>query len=153
MKPVQIIAIVVLIGSLLALFLLSRPAEVTDELNRLRFSNGIEIAIEVADDVSKQTKGLSGREELAQGTGMLFVYSKPAVRSMWMPDMNFPIDVIWLNQGKIIGIDAEVPVLEDGAVARRTSPGKIDAFLEVNSGFCEQNMIQVGDQVDIISLK
>jgi hypothetical protein len=43
-------------------------------------------------------KGLSGREMLPRGTGLLFVYRDLAVQSMWMPDMNFPLDIVWLDE-------------------------------------------------------
>jgi uncharacterized membrane protein (UPF0127 family) len=29
--------------------------------------------------------------------GMLFIFSKVAVHSMWMPDMHFPLDIVWLD--------------------------------------------------------
>lgn len=43
-------------------------------------------------------KGLSGRKRLPKGTGMLFIFPELTVHSMWMPDMNFPLDVIWLDE-------------------------------------------------------
>jgi uncharacterized membrane protein (UPF0127 family) len=43
-------------------------------------------------------KGLSGRKELADGTGMLFIFNRLGKHTMWMPNMNFPLDVIWLDE-------------------------------------------------------
>jgi len=43
-------------------------------------------------------QGLSGRKSLASGTGMLFIFPDIRQRSMWMPDMNFPLDVVWLDE-------------------------------------------------------
>lgn len=41
--------------------------------------------------------GLSFRDPLPDGYGMLFVFPELKVRSMWMPDMKFPLDVVWLD--------------------------------------------------------
>jgi uncharacterized membrane protein (UPF0127 family) len=43
-------------------------------------------------------RGLSGRQELAEGTGMLFLFPELMLHSMWMPEMKFPLDVIWLDE-------------------------------------------------------
>jgi uncharacterized membrane protein (UPF0127 family) len=43
-------------------------------------------------------KGLSGRKRLQDGTGMLFIFPELKEHTMWMPDMNFPLDVIWLDE-------------------------------------------------------
>lgn len=44
------------------------------------------------------TRGLSGRKSLASGTGMLFIFPDIRQRTMWMPEMNFPLDVVWLDE-------------------------------------------------------
>ena len=44
-----------------------------------------------------RTRGLSGREALPPGHGMLFLFDEPAVQGMWMPDMRFPLDIVWLD--------------------------------------------------------
>jgi uncharacterized membrane protein (UPF0127 family) len=43
-------------------------------------------------------RGLSGRPSLASGTGMFFVFQNLSIQTMWMPDMNFPLDVVWLDE-------------------------------------------------------
>jgi hypothetical protein len=43
-------------------------------------------------------RGLSGRPSLASGTGMFFVFSSLAIQAMWMPDMKFPLDIVWLDE-------------------------------------------------------
>lgn len=45
-------------------------------------------------------KGLSGRSSLQRDQGMLFVFEKPGKYCFWMKDMNFPIDIIWINESK-----------------------------------------------------
>lgn len=57
------------------------------------------------DEVSNavdRAQGLSGRDGLAPKTGMLFNFEKPAEQCIWMKDMKFNIDIIWLNENKQI---------------------------------------------------
>jgi len=46
-----------------------------------------DIKVELALSKEAQTRGLSGRDGLADGEGMLFVYSRPGKYSFWMKDM------------------------------------------------------------------
>lgn len=43
-------------------------------------------------------QGLSRRPSLEKGTGMLFIFDTLDRHTMWMPDMNFPLDVVWLDE-------------------------------------------------------
>lgn len=59
--------------------------------------NGVDINVELATTEAEQLQGLSGRTSLATSTGMLFVFANPANWGIWMKDMNFPIDVLWIT--------------------------------------------------------
>jgi len=54
--------------------------------------------VECAVSPEALKKGLSGRKGLTEGTGMLFLFPELKEHTMWMPDMNFPLDVIWLDE-------------------------------------------------------
>lgn len=56
--------------------------------------------LEIADTPEKRVLGLSGRESLGKLEGMLFVFDKPGFHGIWMKDMNFDIDILWLDQDK-----------------------------------------------------
>lgn len=43
-------------------------------------------------------RGLSGKPELRTGTGLLFIFDTLSYQSMWMPDMKFPLDIVWLDE-------------------------------------------------------
>jgi len=55
------------------------------------------IKVELATTTAEQIQGLSGRTSLAANTGMLFIFDHPAFWGIWMKDMNFPIDVLWIT--------------------------------------------------------
>ncbi len=53
--------------------------------------------LEYATTPQARATGLSGRKEMAADHGMLFVYDKPEKTCMWMKDMGFALDIIWLD--------------------------------------------------------
>jgi uncharacterized membrane protein (UPF0127 family) len=116
--------------------------------------SGIKIRVDIANTPTLQTKGLSGRESLAEDQGMLFVFSSEAKQFFWMKDMLFPIDIIWINKEKeIVYIDENTPVPEantpDYKLPLYSSPKPVSYVLEVNADFCQKNNIKVGDNVEI----
>lgn len=114
----------------------------------------INIPIELADDPEERILGLSGRESLEAESGLLFVFEDQNVRpKFWMKDMNFAIDIIWIDDNIIVQIDSAVEPEEDGTPDSQLKlyiPNQeIDYVLEVNSGFSENNEIEIGNTVDL----
>jgi uncharacterized membrane protein (UPF0127 family) len=112
-----------------------------------------ELIVEVADTQAKQMKGLSDREDLDEYEGMLFVYETTEIRSMWMQDMLFSIDVIWLNQGKIVQIDPDLGRVNNGIVVQKESESAVDMFLELEAGQAEELKLKLGDKLDIVFIQ
>jgi uncharacterized membrane protein (UPF0127 family) len=106
-------------------------------------------AVEMATTTAEQTRGLSGRANLNEGTGMFFIFT-PGVQHFWMPNMNFPIDMIWIAGDRIAGF-AEDAQPEPGVPLWKlkiyTSPDGVDKVLEVNAGTVAKDNIKVGDPV------
>jgi uncharacterized membrane protein (UPF0127 family) len=116
------------------------------------FIGSTKIWAEVADTAQKREKGLGGRAELAENKGMLFMFdSKDVFPSFWMKGMKFPIDIIWINDGKIAKIEKSVPIPAKDASEKSLTlyrPDKpIDYALEVNAGFSDNHSLKVGDEV------
>ena len=79
---------------------------------------------------------------------MIFVFSKPDKYRFWMPDMHFPIDIIWTNNGKIVGITENASNEFNPANPIFYTPQKPAQYvLEVNAGFSEKNNINIGDKI------
>ena len=55
-----------------------------------------------ADTAEEQIQGLSGRMGLAPKTGMLFDFKSVDTVCMWMKDMRFDIDIVWLDSNKMV---------------------------------------------------
>ncbi|MBU0531719.1 DUF192 domain-containing protein [Patescibacteria group bacterium] len=152
-RQIKIIALILvplsIVGSGLYIYwLLFVPSQVKAVL-----SDQTELLVELVADPLSQARGLSGRDNLGEIDGMLFDYDGPEIRTFWMKDMKFEIDMIWLNDETIVGIDGSVPLLEDGKVARRTSPEPVNQVLEVKAGFSAAHNLTVGDVLDINYVK
>src|SRR5216683_4936930 len=61
-------------------------------------------SVEVATTSAQQQLGLSGRGGLAQDQGMLFIFKTADRYPFWMKDMKFPLDIIFINNNKIVQI-------------------------------------------------
>jgi uncharacterized membrane protein (UPF0127 family) len=67
------------------------------------------ITADIANTPEKRALGLSGRETLLPDTGMLFVFDTPGSHDIWMKDMRFPIDILWIDiNGTIVHIEKNV---------------------------------------------
>ncbi len=68
------------------------------------------ISLDVADNESERALGLMFKESLSEDEGMLFIFEKPGYYKFYMKNMNFPIDIIFLDESfRIITIYADVP--------------------------------------------
>lgn len=74
------------------------PAKDGDVYNLRLSSNNNAFKVECVVSPPALQRGLSGRTSLTTGTGMLFIFSGLDMQSMWMPDMNFPLDIVWLDE-------------------------------------------------------
>jgi uncharacterized membrane protein (UPF0127 family) len=109
---------------------------------------GATVQAEVARDSKARERGLSGRRSLAEGRGMLFVYPDRAVRTYWMKGMRFPIDIIWIDRGRVRGLERNVPVSR-GGLPRYSSRGPADHVLEVPAGWARRHGTVPGSRVAV----
>ena len=75
--------------------------------------NGTVVTVEVAKTEKEQAKGLAGRDELCQTCGMLFEYDNYQIRHFWMKDMKFSLDILWVVNSEIVGIEKDIQILEE----------------------------------------
>lgn len=65
--------------------------------------------VRVVDTPMERAQGLSGTKRLAPDEGMLFVFEQAGLHGFWMKDMNYAIDIIWLNDRlKPVGITKNI---------------------------------------------
>lgn len=106
---------------------------------------GKPFSVDVVTTEAEKQQGLSGRPGLGQNEAMLFVYNETANRCLWMKDMRFTIDMIWLSADKQI-IAIERSVSPESYPKIYCHDGQY--LVETSSGIAESLGLQTGDQVD-----
>jgi uncharacterized protein len=114
----------------------------------LVIADRVTVTVELARSVNEKVRGLSGRPALKPGHGMLFVYEQPQPIGIWMKDMRFSLDILWIRDGRIMHMEKNAPPLVPSGPERvYTATGEL--VLEVPAGFVEQQKIRVGDRVKV----
>jgi uncharacterized membrane protein (UPF0127 family) len=109
--------------------------------------NGYKINAEQAATGAQREKGLGGRACIESGRGMLFVFDHPGTYAIWMKDMKFPIDIVWISQDhKVVGIEKNIdPSTYPDRFANRDKPAKY--VLELQAGKADAVNLKLNDQV------
>lgn len=115
--------------------------------NKIQIGNAV-FEIEIADTPLKQARCLSGRANLEDNKGMLFIFDDVAIRSFWMAKMNFPLDIIWIKEDRVIGFSEHLPPTGALGVQTYYSPEPVDKVLEINAGLVEKLGIKAGDKIE-----
>lgn len=126
----------------------SRIAVVGDK-REIKINNRVIIA-EIAATAALRGRGLSGRDRLGSKEGMLFIFDEPSRYSFWMKDMKFPIDIIWIRQNLIVGIEENIPPPLSQEVSELKvyePPLPVTQVLEVAAGRARILRAKVGDTV------
>jgi len=105
------------------------------------------VAIEVVETPADQQRGLGGRDHLRWNSGMLFVYPAPSHVTMWMKNMRFDIDIVWIRENRIVDMAwrARHAVPEPLPIYQPREPA--DSVLEVPAGYAEAHGWRIGDRV------
>ena len=106
----------------------------------------IPVRVEVASTDAERVQGLSGRDSLDSLKGLLFVFPEAGYYPIWMKDMNFPIDIVWISEDlEVIDIDREVSPETYPRTFRPSKP--VRYILETNAHYVDTFGIRVGQKV------
>lgn len=126
--------------------------QVTDRSRQTVQVGQKKITVEVVLAPASIQQGLSGRSEIG-ADGMLFMLPQRQQASFWMKDMQFDLDMIWIDAGKIVDITSNVPAPETTAdslpIYQPNQP--VEMVLEVPAGDAGRHNWQVGDVVQLVS--
>jgi len=101
-----VIALVLMLVSMAAVYVLWPQLQ---PHTTLHLGDGIFTA-QVAKTQAARDRGLTGTPSLSADNAMIFVYDTDGKWPINMKDMNFPIDIVWLNKDKqVIYIVKNVP--------------------------------------------
>jgi len=105
------------------------------------------VVAEVAATAEERAKGLMYRDDVPEGTGMLFVFQDSQIRSFWMANTFVALDIAYMDPSyRVVDIIAMEPEVTD------SYPSSAPAMfgLEVRQGWFAEQGIAVGDQAQIV---
>jgi uncharacterized membrane protein (UPF0127 family) len=114
--------------------------------------SGSHLIASIADTPLARTNGLSNVRVIGPNEGKLFVFDSEDYHEFWMKDMNFSIDIIFINDKGTV-----VDFVEN--IAPETYPNSFkpkypaSKAIEVNAGWVKAQNIKIGDFVLLTELK
>jgi hypothetical protein len=110
---------------------------------------GRPVRCDVLDEASEWVHGLSGRDHLPLDTGLWFVFATADYHGIWMKDMRFAIDILWVDEGmRIVTLKEGVEPATYPTVFRPVRPARY--VLEVPAGFARGRALHVGDPLTVL---
>ena len=101
------------------------------------------IEVAIADNQETRRKGLSYLSSLPSKTGLLFVFSESDTHGIWMKDMQFPIDIIWMDEElRVVDIHQNISPDTYPTSFHPKVPARF--ALEVEAGFSSEYDIRIG---------
>lgn len=141
-RILYIISILVIGALLLVLFLRSSNQEIYikkyDNYEAILVVGGIRIPITIANTDAEKQLGLSGTASLPINQGKLFVFNSPSKPGFWMKDMNYGLDLIWLDENLRI-VDITKDIYPESYPKVFYPKENVLYVLEVNAGFSKKH--------------
>jgi len=99
------------------------------------------VVAEVARSADERAEGLMYREEVPDGTGMLFVFPDLGIRSFWMNNTYVPLDIAYMDASFTI---VDIQQMEPRTTDPHESAAPAMFALEVPQGWFAAHRITVG---------
>lgn len=121
----------------------------TEEKERLMI-DGQNIPVYVVDTDEKRARGLGGLASIPVNYGMFFIFDDTNYQSIWMKDVLFPIDIVWIDENyKIVHIERNISPNTYPKIF--TAPMLARFVLELNEGIAQSYHLKIGQKVTYMS--
>lgn len=101
--------------------------------------------IEIAETEYETQTGLMYRPSMEEKQGMLFIFPNVSVRSFYMKNTEFPLDIIYIDENqKIVSFQKNAKPYDETSLP---SEGAAKYVLELNGGLSDRLNLQVGDSI------
>ncbi len=158
MSALRDISLIIVIGILAFLLYTEYGAPLMRSFNPFEAPYTIQIGpssllVSVAATREERRQGLSGVESMESDQGKLFIFEESGYHGIWMKDMLFPIDIIWVSADfQIVHIERSAHPStyindNDARVFSPSTPAKY--VIEVNADYTRQYGIEVGDTISL----
>lgn len=109
---------------------------------------GTPVYVVIADTPDAWARGLGNTASLESNQGMLFMFDRDDYYRMWMRDMHYSLDIIWMSEQGII-MHIEKNISPDTYPHAFTADDPARMVLELPAGFIDQHEITVGQRVTV----
>lgn len=107
----------------------------------------VEVAVEIADNDDARTRGLMFRRSLGERAGMLFLFEKTEVVSMWMKNTYISLDMVFIGEDRrVVHIARNTEPLSTDVISSRFPTRWV---LEIAAGEAARLGIAAGDRVEL----
>ena len=104
-----------------------------------------QLMLDIADSQEKRSFGLMNRKKINPNSGMIFLWKDSKIRSFWMKNTYFNLDLFFLNsEGIIVEIYKNAKALDETYIS---SKNKVKYVIELKSG---EHDFNVGDRFKCI---
>lgn len=105
------------------------------------------LSVEIAETDEQRRRGLMGREELAEDSGMVFLFDAPRKGGFWMKDTLIPLSIaFWDPEGRVLAVLDMEPCRKDPCPIYDPGTPYVGA-VETDQGWFSENGVEVGDPV------
>ena len=110
---------------------------------------GQRYTVEIADDNDERARGLMFRDELAAGTGMLFIHDSEQPEAYWMKNTKIPLDILYFDSArKLVAQQRDVPPCSAGnGCPSYPSNAPARYVLELNAGEAARLKLENGAEL------
>ena len=105
--------------------------------------------VEIADDDAERARGLMFRDELAAGTGMIFLHDREEPQAYWMKNTKIALDILYFdNARRLVTQQRNVPPCSGGDRCPAYPSDRPARFvLELNAGEAERLKLRDGAEL------
>jgi uncharacterized membrane protein (UPF0127 family) len=119
--------------------------------------NGDLINVEIAKSSAEKQRWLMFRQEkIPLNSAMILVYDKPDLYSIWLLNIEYNLDLIWVDEsGQIVYVVKDAPPCKDildpsSCTYKNTKPAKY--IIAATSGFINRHKITMESKMTVISI-
>lgn len=103
------------------------------------------LRLQVADTEPRQRHGLMFRRELKPFDGMIFLFGRERIPTMWMKNTFLPLDMLFLDKnGKLVQIFYDTVPHSEALI---TPDEPVTTVIELEAGRAEKEGFEKGDQL------
>lgn len=107
--------------------------------------NGTKLLVEIVDTPELMQRGLMFRDNLAEGTGMLFDFKEPKKMGFWMKNTKIPLSVGYVSPDGILMEIYDMKPLDETPVSSKSE--NLRYAIEVPQGWFKKVGISAGVKV------